>query len=216
MNRRGIFITFEGPDGAGKTTQIRLLADQLMESGIECLVTREPGGTPISDRIRELLLDPAYQEMSPTTEVLLYAASRAQHVAEKIRPALERGCLVLCDRYIDASIAYQSAGLGVSPDFVKKVSEEATEGLWPDRTYLLDVPVKIGMERISNRIQAQPDRIESRSVEYHERVRTAFHRIAEEEPNRVCVISGAQSMEQISADIWKDWVQINRKWGERG
>lgn len=203
MSKHGIFITFEGPDGAGKSTQIRLLAERLSSQGIEVILTREPGGTAISNRIREILLDPTCEEMAPMTEVLLYAASRAQHAAEKIRPALDKGCLILCDRYIDASIAYQSAGLGVSPEFVRTCSEQATNGLWPDRTYLIDVPVDTGLSRVASR-EGQPDRIEARNGEYHKSVRQEFLRIAQQDADRVILIDGTQTIEEISEEIWKD------------
>ena len=143
----GLFITMEGPDGSGKSTQIRLLSERLNASGIHYLTTREPGGTPISDAIRALLLDPDNKAMVAKTEALLYAASRAQHVAEVIRPALEQGSVVLCDRYIDASLAYQAVGLGLSADYVRRLSVEATDGLWPTRTYLIDVPAQMGIDR---------------------------------------------------------------------
>ncbi|MDB5085873.1 MAG: dTMP kinase [Bacilli bacterium] len=205
MRRTGIFITFEGPDGAGKTTQIRLLAEKISASGKSCMLTREPGGTAISDRIRALLLDSSCEEMAPSTEALLYAASRAQHVHEKIRPALDAGSIVLCDRYIDASIAYQAAGLGLPVEWVRRWSIEATGGLWPDRTYLIDVDFEIGQERIAGRGAAGLDRIEQRSRAYHQQVRETFLQIAKENPERVCLINGMQSMEDIAFQIWDDW-----------
>lgn len=200
----GLFITLEGPDGSGKSTQIRLLAERLRESGIDYLTTREPGGTPISDQIRGILLDPANGSMVGKTEALLYAASRAQHVAEVIRPALERGTLVLCDRYIDASMAYQAAGLGLSPDYVRGLSEAATDGLWPSRTYMIDVPAAIGIERAAAGRGAQLDRIEQRDLEYHNRVREQFLRIADKERDRVHVIDGTQPVQEVADAIWED------------
>lgn len=212
MSKKGMFITFEGPDGSGKSTQIRLFQERLAKEGIPCLVTREPGGTTISNRIRELLLDPMCTEMFPITEVYLYAASRAQHVAEIIGPAIENGELVLCDRYIDASIAYQAAGLGLQAEFVRRVSEEATNGLWPIRTYLLDIPVSIGAQRISKRDTAGPDRIEARNASYHERVRQEFLLLSRRDPQRVKLLDGSQTVSEIAEQIWQDWTLLSQNW----
>jgi dTMP kinase len=200
----GLFLTLEGPDGSGKSTQIRRLAERLGEYGIKYMTTREPGGTPISDQIRSLLLDPNNGAMVAKTEALLYAASRAQHVAEVIRPALLRGEVVLCDRYIDASLAYQATGLGLSPDYVRRLNEDATDGLWPNRTYLIDVQAEIGIERVAKSRGARLDRIEQRDIAYHNRVRNEFLRMAEENPERFCVIDGTQSEDEVLEAIWKD------------
>jgi dTMP kinase len=200
----GIFLTFEGPDGAGKSTQVRLLANQLERMGIPYITTREPGGTPIADKIRAVLLDPAHSEMAPMTEVLLYAASRAQHVEEVIRPALAQGRVVICDRYIDASIAYQATGLGLKRELIQRISEEATGSLWPDRTYLIDVPAEIGLARAAGSRQGGLDRIESRGLDYHRRVRQTFLSLANEYSQRFLLIDGTQSVEEIHAAIWKD------------
>lgn len=212
---RGIFLTFEGPDGAGKTTQLSLLADALTAGGYEVVRTREPGGTRISDQIRAILLDPEHTEMTGAAEVLLYAAARAQHVREKILPALKEGKIVLCDRYIDASIAYQAYGLGIDPEIVRSVNAFASSGLRPDRTYLLDISVEAGMKRLVSRggaLAAQGlDRIESRQAAYHERVRRAFRQIAESEPDRVLVVNADQPAEQIHACILDDCSRLLEK-----
>lgn len=200
---RGFFITFEGPDGSGKSTQIRAIADRLQQLGIGYITTREPGGTFISDQIRTLLLNPANQGMTPETEALLYAASRAQHVAEVIRPALDQGLVVLCDRYIDASIAYQACGLGLSPHMIRRWSEEATGGLWPDRTILVDLPAQVGIDRIAQNRQGL-DRIEARSVDYHSMVRNMFLELAAAEPERFLTVSGQHPPEQVTDAIWAD------------
>jgi len=154
---KGLFITFEGPDGAGKTTQVRLLADALAALGKTVVLTREPGGTRIGDQIRRLLLAPDHTEMDARTEVLLYAAQRAQNVAERIVPALAQGNIVIGDRFTDASMAYQSAGLGIDEAFVRQVNEFATVGLKPHRTYMLDLPEDAGRRRLENRIRQAPD-----------------------------------------------------------
>ncbi|WP_018131805.1 dTMP kinase [Effusibacillus pohliae] len=206
----GLFITFEGPDGAGKSTQLRLLADHLDALGIPYITTREPGGTPLADKIRALLLDPEHSAMAPKTEALLYAASRAQHVAEVIRPALARGDVVLCDRYIDASIAYQAAGLGLSPDMIRRWSEEATDGLWPVRTFLIDIDPAAGIARIRSR--GERDRIEGRELSYHKRVRETFLALASQEPDRFMVLDGAQPIDQIADEVRREVDRLLKEW----
>ncbi|OCT13223.1 dTMP kinase [Paenibacillus pectinilyticus] len=209
----GIFITFEGPDGAGKTTQLKKVAQELQKLGHDVLVTREPGGTGISDKIRSIILDPANEEMVDQAEVLLYAASRAQHVHELILPALQAGRIVLCDRFIDASVAYQSYGLGVDIEMVKSISKFASSGLQATRTYIMDVPVEVSLERLNQRAGTgdstqQLDRIEQKNVAYHSRVRAGFHQIAADHPERVLVIDANRSVDQIAEDIWQDCQQL--------
>lgn len=197
------FITFEGLDGAGKSTQIARLAQRLTAQGLHVVCTREPGGTDIGDRLRELLLDPAQTRLAPRTEALLYAASRAQLVAEVIRPALAEGAVVLCDRYVDASLAYQGAGLGLGVEAVAAVNRFATDGLTPDLTFLFDVPVAVSRDRISRDMDKRgPDRIERRSDEYFQRVRMAFLRIAEAEPDRVVRLEASRPAEMLEQEIW--------------
>lgn len=209
----GKFITFEGPDGSGKTTQINRLAEALMEQGYDVVTTREPGGTPIGDQIRALLLAPEHTAMNAKAEALLLAASRAQHVHEKILPALENGSIVLCDRFLDASMAYQAAGLGLAESDVRSINAFAVAGLEPDRTYMLDISVERGRERIRQRLAdsgASLDRIEQKDVAYHTRVREAFLRIAREESDRVCLIDADRSPDVIFADIVADCQRLLR------
>ncbi|HZG77177.1 MAG TPA: dTMP kinase [Paenibacillus sp.] len=209
---KGLFITFEGPDGSGKTTQMRLLSERLASMGADVVRTREPGGTRIGDRLREIVLSPENEEMQDETEILLYAASRAQHVREVIEPALERGRIVICDRFVDASIAYQGYGLGRDPDEVARINRFATGGLRPHRTYLLDVPVEVSRERLLARAQASGgeglDRIERKEREYHERVREGFLLIAKAEPQRVTRIDASRSVDEIAADIHADFDRL--------
>ncbi|WP_261303539.1 dTMP kinase [Paenibacillus andongensis] len=206
----GIFITFEGPDGAGKTTQLKKLAEELKQQGHDVLVTREPGGTAISDQIRSIILDPVNKEMVDQAEVLLYAASRAQHVHQFILPALAAGRIVLCDRFIDASVAYQAYGLGVDVDMVKSISRYASSGLQATRTYILDVPVEVSLARLHHRASGtgvnaqQLDRIEQKNVDYHSRVREGFHQIAADHPERVRVVNANRNEEEIAKEIWTD------------
>ncbi|SDO92229.1 dTMP kinase [Paenibacillus sp. yr247] len=206
----GIFITFEGPDGSGKTTQLKKLGEELKKLGHDVLVTREPGGTAISDQIRSIILDPVNEEMVDQAEVLLYAASRAQHVHQLILPALEAGRIVLCDRFIDASVAYQAYGLGLDVDKVKAISQYASSGLEATRTYILDVPVEVSLARLHHRASGsganaqQLDRIEQKHVDYHSRVREGFHQIAADHPDRVKVINANRSEEEIATEIWSN------------
>ncbi|MDQ0340617.1 dTMP kinase [Caldalkalibacillus uzonensis] len=203
----GLFITFEGPDGAGKTTQLKLLAEALKASGYDCIVTREPGGTVISDRIRAIILDPEHQSMHAPTEVLLYAASRAQHVLEKINPALEQGKIVLCDRFVDASIAYQGYGLEIGEAQVRAINQFATQGLLPHKTFLLDISAEEGRRRLVERKQAEfkqgLDRIEQKDLAYHERVRQGFLQLAEQEA-RISLIDASQPVEVIHQQILRE------------
>lgn len=206
QDRRGQFITFEGPDGAGKTTQIKKLAAYLEKMNRAYLVTREPGGTRISDAIRSLILHSDHTEMIDETEVLLYAASRAQHVKEKIIPALDEGLIVLCDRFVDASIAYQGYGLGVDIENIVAINEFATGGLIPDRSYLIDIAPQFARKRLLKRNgQEALDRIEQKNIHYHEKVRNGFLQLYEQNRERVCLIDGHQSVTDIFAEISKDF-----------
>lgn len=205
---RGLFITFEGPDGSGKTSQVKRLAARLQQKGVDVVMTREPGGTRISDGVRSIILSPENTEMADQTEVLLYAASRAQHVHEVIIPALRRGAVVVCDRYIDASIAYQGYGLGQDPAQVEAINRYASSGLQPDRTYLLDVPVEVSSGRLLKRAgggsETALDRIEMKDKDYHQRVREAFLLIARMNPQRVQLVNADRTEEEIAADIAAD------------
>jgi dTMP kinase len=183
----GLFVAFEGGEGAGKSTQSKLLALWLTERGYEVVTTREPGATPIGRQLRHLLLDPDNGEIAPRAEALLYAADRAQHVATVIRPALARGAVVVSDRYVDSSLAYQGVGRSLSTGEIERLSQFATSGLRPDVTVLLDVPVTDGLARTSVRDEI-PDRLEAESAAFHERVRAAFRELAEASPDRYLVI----------------------------
>lgn len=201
----GLFITIEGPDGSGKSTQIKKIAQYLDEAGVDYVLTREPGGTAISDRIRSLILDPAHPEMADETEVLLYAASRAQHVKEKILPALKAGKLVLCDRFVDASIAYQAYGLGIPVEDVTSINRFATGGLQPDRSYLIDISPEAGRARMVSRYTAEGlDRIEQKQLEYHERVRAGFKKLYHESEDRFLLVDGNQTIDEVFGAIKKD------------
>jgi dTMP kinase len=192
----GTFITFEGIDGSGKSTQLRLLANYLNQLGCDVLLTREPGGTPVGNRLRAALLD-AQEEVDPLTELLVFAADRAQHVRRVLRPALEAGQVVFSDRYADATAAYQGAGRGFSPALIAEIIELATEGLKPDLTLLFDLPLLESSTRTRRRSNGRPssDRLDSESPEFHARVREAYLRIAQAEPDRLKVIETDQPVE---------------------
>lgn len=194
----GLFITFEGGDGSGKTTQSRRLADWLARSR-EVVFTREPGGTPLGAEIRQLLLHTG-GDIHDRAEALLYAADRAQHIATFVRPALARGAIVLQDRYLDSSVAYQGEGRELEPDDIRRLSLWAAEGLMPNLTVLLDVPPAEGRMRLAAR-DARPDRLESAGDDFHERVRAAYLRLAEAEPERFVVVDGTADVDRVHEQI---------------
>jgi len=206
-----VFLTLEGPEGAGKTTQGRLLVDALRAEGHEVLELREPGGTPIGEQIRALLLDPRHRELAPRTEMLLFAASRAQLVAEVIRPALARGTLVVCDRYVDASLAYQGIGRGLGVDVVRAVNDAGTGGLTPDLTLLLDIEPAVGLRRARRASGGTDlaagwdggDRLEREALQFHGRVREGFLALAGNEPGRIRTIDARGSVEDVRREIWR-------------
>lgn len=199
--KRGFFITFEGPDGSGKSTQAQSLAHRLQEAGYTVLLTREPGGTKLGEAVRGILLGKDH-EISQRTEALLYAAARAQHVQEKIIPALERGEIVICDRFVDSSLAYQGYGLGMCLWEINQINSFATGGLKPDLTFLLDLSPKEGLAR-ARQDRGQMDRIEERALEFHAKVRQGFLELAKEESQRFKVIQTADSSkEEVAAIIW--------------
>ena len=195
----GLFITLEGPEGAGKTTQLARLEARLRETGRRVTVTREPGGTPLGMRVREVVLDPAL-EMGPLSEFLLYSASRAQLVHDVLRPALERGDVVLCDRYFDSSLAYQGAGRGLPLPLLRGLTREVTGGLTPDLTLLLDLDPAVGLQRAA--LRGQPDRLEKADLAFHQRVRAGFLELAQAEAERFAVVDAAQSADAVAAQLW--------------
>jgi dTMP kinase len=193
----GIFITLEGIEGCGKTTQAGLLKDFLVGQGYEVVLTREPGGSSISEKIRQILLDTANSSMVALTELLLYEASRSQHVSETIQPALRRGAFVICDRFYDASTAYQGYGRGIDVETVTELNLVATGGLKPDLTIVLDLPVTEGLKRLGRNL----DRIEGETPGFHEKVRKGYVRIADSEPERVRIVDASGSIEQTFLKI---------------
>ncbi|MEB3414914.1 dTMP kinase [Alteriqipengyuania sp. WL0013] len=198
---RGVFIAFEGGEGAGKSTQARLLAQALAERGIAAELTREPGGTPGAEAIRDLLLDPAGAGWEPRAEALLFAAARSDHVERRIRPALEAGRWVICDRFIDSTRAYQGGGGGLSDGDIMALHEVGSGGLLPDLTVLLSLPADDAAERLAARDVDGSDRIGGREMKYHARVAARFTQIAADEPERFAVIDGSGSADTVHARI---------------
>ena len=201
-----VFVTFEGPDGSGKTTQIKLLAGYLQALGYDVLVTREPGGTSIGDQIRVVLHDVKNVEMACETEFLLYSASRAQLVRQVVKPHLMRGGVVLCDRFADSSMAYQGYGRELDLAAVRLITQFATEGLVPDLTVYLDLPVEVGIERkqVAHAAQAgEWNRLDQQSMDFHRRVRRGYLQMAQADPGRWLVIDAAQSIDDTQAVIRK-------------
>ncbi len=198
----GTFITFEGIDGSGKSTQLRLLANFLSQAGCEVLLTREPGGTPVGNRLRAALLD-AQEEVDPLTELLVFAADRAQHVRRVLRPALQSGRIVFSDRYADATRAYQGAGRGFAPELIAEIIQLATEGLKPDLTILFDLSVADSTSRTRRRGNGthRGDRLDAEDDDFHMRVRAAYLRLAQAEPERIKIVDTNQALELTQEQV---------------
>lgn len=203
---KGIFITFEGMDGSGKTTQMNRLAGRMRAQGRTVLVTAEPGGPPIAQKIRRVILDAANPEMSPTAEILLYFASRAQNVDEWIRPALGRGDIVLSDRFTDSSLVYQGVGRGLGAETVMALDRIACRGLKPDLTILVDVDAEASLTRARARNAAEPHpetRMDDQSMDFHRKVHDAYHALAAAEPGRVKLVDGRRTADEIERAVWE-------------
>jgi len=194
---KGVFITFEGLDGCGKSTQMELLAQVLVDHGYVVTVTREPGGTPLGEGIRDMLLDPRHHGMSARAEALLYAAARAHLVETVIRPALDDGQVVLCDRYIDSSLAYQGYGRGLGTDYILLVNDWGTQGLFPDLTLFLDLDDSVR----SNRVAAVPDRLEAEDETFHQRVAHGFRELLTLHPHRICRVDATGGADEVQERV---------------
>jgi len=192
----GIFIAFEGGEGSGKSTQTRMLASWFEEKGRTVVLTRQPGGTELGKELRHILLDLSVKEVAPKTEALLFAADRAEHMHAVIHPALERGEVVVCDRYVDSFIAYENGGRQLHSDDVLRISRWATDSLVPDLTILLDIAPRVGLAR-----RGELDRMENQPIDFHERVRATFLELAHGEPSRYLVVDAEESSERIAANI---------------
>ena len=197
---KGIFISLEGPDGAGKSSVLEALIPILEAKGQAFVTTREPGGVAVAEKIRDVVLDPKHTEIDEKTELLLYIASRRQHLVERILPALDRGEMVLVDRFIDSSVAYQGFGRGLKVADIDWLNDFATDGLKPDLTLYFDIEAEEGLARIAKSRERGADRLDRESVEWHQRVREGYLSILEKEPNRVRKIDASQPLEKVVAD----------------
>ena len=200
---KGLFITFEGIDGCGKSTQIEKAAEYLKEKNIPFILTREPGGTPLAEKIRELILSPQNGEMKNSCELLLYLSARAQHVEEKIRPALEKGTTVLCDRYQEATFAYQGFGTGYPLDQLQQMNRVATGGLDPSKTFIFDITVECAVERLK-KTGKEPDRLEKSPKEFHRKIRDGYRALASAHPERIRLLQGEKPVNEIFEEVKKD------------
>lgn len=219
--RKGLFLSFEGADGAGKTTQAALLKQRLDNLGFKVVLTREPGGTPIGEAIRSILLNPDFKEMSISCEALLYSAARAQLVAQRIKPYLEEGLIVICDRYLDSSLVYQGFAGGEDPEIIEKINLWATKELLPDLTFLLDIETEEGFSRLKKGGKNAPsswpmDRIEQKPPDFHLRVRQGYLQLAADNPHRFFIIQAADRPEAVHEKVWAKTLELLRNWeGER-
>lgn len=195
-----MFITLEGPEGSGKTTAVEEAVNKLKELGYQIVRTREPGGTPISEEIRNVILDKKNTDMDPRTEALLYAASRRQHLVEKVWPALKEGKIVICDRYLDSSLAYQGGARGLGIEEVLNINLFATENTWPDLTLLFDIDPEIGLKRISSNANREVNRLDLEKLEFHKKVRETFLLLAKRYPDRYVIIDASKSKEEVAKD----------------
>ena len=197
---RGIFITIEGPDGSGKTTALQQVVPRLQqEMNRKVVATREPGGSPIAEKIRSLILDPSHTDMDSRTEALLYAASRRQHLIEKVLPVLESGDVIFCDRFVDSSIAYQGYARGIGEEGIREINEFATEGIEPDVTLYIDVPAEVGIQRIhANLDEREYNRLDQEKLDFHEKVRAGYQHLAQANPERIVVVDGTMSRESVA------------------
>ncbi|MDM5245824.1 MULTISPECIES: dTMP kinase [unclassified Lysinibacillus] len=197
-----LFITFEGPEGAGKTTVIQKIAERFAQENIDVLATREPGGIEIAEKIRTIILDPAHTAMDERTEALLYAAARSQHYFEKVRPALDAGKMVICDRFIDSSLAYQGYARGIGVDEVLSINEFAIGKKLPDVTILFDLAPEVGLARIHAHGEREVNRLDVESLAFHKKVREGYLQLVERYPERIHVVNADQNIERVVEDVW--------------
>jgi dTMP kinase len=215
VERAGFFITFEGAEGAGKTTQSQRLAAELETAGYTVLFTHEPGGTRISERIREIVLNREYREIAPTTELLLFAASRAQLVSERIVPALNNGHIVISDRFVDSTVAYQGYARGFEHEVISYLNRVATNGLSPDLTIVLDLPVEAGLQRKIRQDREAMNRLDLEYIKFHQRVREGFLEIARKEPKRVKMVNAQMTPECVYQAVKAEVDGRMEKWANR-
>lgn len=203
MVQKGTFITFEGPEGAGKTTVIMELYKKLQKEGKTVILTREPGGIPIAEKIRAIILDNEHQEMDSRTEALLYAAARRQHLVEKVIPALDAGAIVLCDRFVDSSLAYQGHGRGLGMEEVFSINQFAIGDTMPDLTIFFDISPEEGLERIAKNSDREQNRLDKESINFHNKVYEGYMKLIESYPERIVTIDARPSKRDVTESIWK-------------
>ncbi|CAM4401793.1 dTMP kinase [Paenibacillus alkaliterrae] len=199
--KKGIFITIEGGEGAGKSTLIELLSNTMVERGISVVTTREPGGIPIAEQIRSVILDRSHVTMDARTEALLYAAARRQHLVERVVPALERGNIVICDRFVDSSLAYQGHARGLGMDEVRAINRFAIQDVMPDLTLYMDVSPEVGLSRIAQAAEREVNRLDLEKYSFHERVREGYLMLLKQYPDRILRINAEQSPEMVLYDV---------------
>ncbi|WP_078578607.1 dTMP kinase [Salipaludibacillus agaradhaerens] len=204
----GLFITFEGGEGAGKSTVLSRINERLVKEGYNVLATREPGGSLIAEKIRQVILDPVHTEMDSRTEALLYAAARRQHLVETVLPHLKKGGLVLCDRFVDSSLVYQGVARGIGVDDVRNINLFATEGKLPDLTLFFDVVPEIGLARITNHDGREFNRLDRESLKFHEQVRGAYHQLHKQEPERIRMVDASHPLEKVMVETWEEIKQF--------
>ncbi|MDD7736196.1 MAG: dTMP kinase [Bacillales bacterium] len=202
-----LFITLEGPEGSGKTSAIKIVKDRLESLGYQIEMTREPGGTLISEQIREVILDKKNTMMDPRTEALLYAASRRQHLVEKIWPSLKQGKIVFCDRYLDSSLAYQGYARGLGIQEILNVNNYATEGTFPDITFLFDIDPKIGLERINKNKDREVNRLDEEKLSFHQKVREGYLLLSKKFPDRYIVLDASKPLEEVSSKVFEEIIK---------
>ncbi|KEH98315.1 dTMP kinase [Clostridium massiliodielmoense] len=200
MNK-GVFITLEGPEGSGKTTIVKMIEEYLKKNNVDYISTREPGGINISEQIRNVILNRDNTEMDPRTEALLYVASRRQHLAERVIPALESGKVVICDRFVDSSLAYQGYARGIGIDEVMEINEFAIDGYMPDLTLYLDIEPEIGLNRISKNSEREVNRLDLEKLDFHKKVREGYFKLLERYPNRIKQINANQSVDKVFTEV---------------
>lgn len=203
MIQKGVFITFEGPEGAGKTTVIAELYNRLKDEGRNVLLTREPGGIRIAEKIRDIILDNDHQEMDAKTEALLYAAARRQHLAEKVMPALRDGTIVLCDRFVDSSLAYQGHGRGLGIDEVLSINEFAIGDTMPDLTIFFDIDPEVGLARIMKNDEREQNRLDKESIDFHHKVYEGYQEIIRRYANRIIKTDASLTQLEVTENVWK-------------
>lgn len=198
-----MFITLEGPEGSGKTSAVKVVVDKLTKMGYNIVQTREPGGTPIAEQIRNVILDVNNTKLDPRAEALLYAASRRQHLVEKVWPALKEGKIVICDRFLDSSLAYQGGARNLGIDNILNINMFATESTFPDLTLLFDIDPKIGLERIAKNANREVNRLDLEKLDFHKKVRQTFLELAKRFPERFVIIDASKSMEEVAENTYK-------------